>query len=374
MLKDTVHVCLVSAQAAPNLLPVVDPDLRPREVILVVSTRMNSRAKALESALRELGLKTSRVELSDEHDYTRIKGTLLQLASQRKQDPLVLNITGGTKLMAFAAQSVAEAFDWPSFYINVDTDEVMELGRGGFRKVLNAPLKLTDYLRAHGYRRELKLSRDVRKPQWIALEQKLIQQMATMEKAIGQLNWLVQEAERQGTLQVSLQRPAPGFHGLLRQLKAAGVLTFNDSELRFHDAEARAFAGGAWLEDHVFRVVEEGASAIGIRDKSANLTLLDESGVKNELDIAFVARNRLFVIECKTARMDGPRAAKANDTLYKLAEICQRVGGLGTRAMLASYRPLKEAEIRLAQALRVEVVAGSALANLRNRLTSWVNP
>jgi hypothetical protein len=99
-----------------------------------------------------------------------------------------------------------------------------------------------------------------------------------------------------------------------------------------------------------------------------------KDGVRNELDVAFIARNRLFVIECKTARMvdGGGGGAKANDTLFKLSEICRRVGGLGTRAMLASYRRLGKAEQRLADALGVRVVAGGELARLNERLREWV--
>ena len=98
----------------------------------------------------------------------------------------------------------------------------------------------------------------------------------------------------------------------------------------------------------------------------------DPGGVKNELDVAFLARNRLFVIECKTARMDQPEAPKANDTLFKLAEICRRVGGLGTRGMLVSYRGLREEEKRLAAALRIELATGGELARLKEKIRGWV--
>jgi hypothetical protein len=70
--------------------------------------------------------------------------------------------------------------------------------------------------------------------------------------------------------------------------------------------------------------------------------------------------------------MDNARAGKANDTLFKLSEICRRVGGLGTRGMLASYRPLGDSEKKLAKALGIEVVAGCELNRLDERLKRWV--
>jgi hypothetical protein len=94
-----------------------------------------------------------------------------------------------------------------------------------------------------------------------------------------------------------------------------------------------------------------------------------------------MARNRLFVIECKTARIDKPQGnadrpapPKANDTLFKLAENCRRIGGQATRGMLVSYRKLGEAELRLAKALNIEVVAGADIASLPQKLKKWVTP
>ena len=140
----------------------------------------------------------------------------------------------------------------------------------------------------------------------------------------------------------------------------------------FADDNRRAFAKGGWLEHYVFRVVTGLTGEIGIRDKAANLELTDMGGVKNELDVAFMTRNRLFVIECKTARMDQEKYPKANDTLFKLAEVCRRVGGLGTRGLLASYRPLRDAEKRLAGALGIELVCGADLARLDEKIKTWV--
>lgn len=105
-----------------------------------------------------------------------------------------------------------------------------------------------------------------------------------------------------------------------------------------------------------------------------NLKVCDAQGVENEMDVAFMAHNRLFVIEAKTQRMDQDDVSKvkANSALFKLAEVCRRVGGIGTRGMLASYRALGESERRLAKALNIEVVAGGDLVRLDERVKQWV--
>ena len=370
-----VHVLLVSAQAAPNLLPTLDPELRPREAVLVVSGKMKARADDLERVLREAGVGTSRVAVDNEHDLQSLEKAFLEIAESRAAQRIALNVTGGTKLMALAAQQIAGAADWDVFYVDVDTDEAIPLDKTKPHRQLKPALGLSHYLQAYGYRKEGNPVQQPIEPRVNDLLSTLVLQVGSLEKPLGQLNWLADRAESRGRLESRMspeQLDSLSLGALIRNFEDAGLVMLEGDTLRFTSEAARAFVKGGWLERHVFRRVAALAGELGIRDKASNLVLVDAGGVKNELDVIFIARNRLFVIECKTARMDGDRAGKANDALFKLSEVCRRVGGLGTRAMLASYRRLSEAERRLAHALGIELACGSELAQLDDRLRKWI--
>lgn len=376
MVNAATQVLLVSAQAAPNLLAALDPVLKPAEAVLMVSGKMRARADALEAVLREAGVKTERVNLMDEHDFSGLEKALLEVAATRQGQSIALNVTGGTKLMALAAQSVAQAADWSVFYVDIDTDEVIWLGKEPRRQRLSEQLRLRHYLRGYGFRLDGDAQRVTSLVRHAGLVQTLVTQVGSLEAPLGQINWLGQESEDKKTLQVRLtaqQADSRGLDTLLRHFAEAGILAMESDRLTFATEADRAFAKGGWLEHYVFERVNAISGAVSIRDKAANLVVIDGEGVKNELDVAFMARNRLFVIECKTARMDKPEAPKANDTLFKLSEICRRVGGLGTSGMLASYRPLRDEEKRLARALGVELVCGAELARFDERLQRWVS-
>ncbi|MEN9481187.1 MAG: hypothetical protein RLZZ298_2582 [Pseudomonadota bacterium] len=375
MTSPHIHVLLVSAQAAPNLLPALDPALKPKEAILLVTKKMATRATALENVLREASVKVTRVALDDEHDFSALEKILLDLAANRDGEDIALNVTGGTKLMALAAQSVAQAAAWRVFYVDVDTDEVIWLGKETHRKKLAAQLRLPHYLRGYGFRLEEGIERPAADHRHNELLQTLVSQVGSLEAALGQLNYLVQLAEDNKRLNIDLnaeQQDSRSLEALLRNFETAGVLSVKGHKIQFASEQDRSFTKGGWLEHHTYRTISALHGELGIRDKAANLVVVDESGVKNELDIAFLAKNRLFIVECKTARMDSARAGKANDTLFKLSEICRRVGGLGTRGMLASYRQLGDAEKKLAKALNIEVVTGIELNRLDEKLKRWV--
>lgn len=370
-----IQLMLVSEQAAPNLLPALDPAMKPREAVLLVSQKMVHRAQALQAVLQESGIKTQTVPLPDEHNMAALESTLMEVATQRDGQSLALNVTGGNKLMALAAQAVAQAAGWPVFYVDVDTDQIIWLDHTHPAQALTQQLRLRHYLRGYGFTLVEGIERPQPNAAWQTLLQDLLTNVGSLEEAIGQLNHLSQEAQR--SLRVTLsprQRDHHGLDALLRKFEHAQVLKRQGDQISFATEAARSFANGGWIEHHVYQSVCQVTADLVIRDKAANLQVLGQSGQPNEIDVAFMARNRLFMIECKTARMNHADDLKANDTLYKLKENCSRIGGLGTRGMLATYRPLRDSEQRLAKALNIEVVAGRDLTRLGERLKQWVKP
>lgn len=380
-----IHICLVSQQAAANLLPALDPALKPGKIILVVSRKMQPQAAHLSAVLKECAIQAQLLQLSNEHDFHQTENELLELAAQLEGNAVTLNITGGTKLMSVAAQSVAQASGWRMFYVDADTDRVIWLGKDQTpTQPLQEQLKLRHYLRSYGFEIATKPSRTQASSAQQQLTQSLVQQIGSLESSVSVLNALAQEAEARRSSSVVMadwQRDSRSLEVLLRYFEDAQTLTVKGDRIHFVDEAARSFVKGGWLELHAIQAVHQVTGAMEIRDKAMGLEVVDSTTqTRNELDIAFMARNRLFVIECKTARIDKPQGAdraappKANDTLFKLAENCRRIGGLGTRGMLVSYRKLHEPELKLAKALGVEVVAGVDIARLPERLKHWIQP
>lgn len=380
------QICLVSQQAAANLLPALDPALKPEKIVLVVTAKMQRQAAHLTAVLTGNAIKVDTLQLSNEQDVHQIENELLELAARLENDTVALNITGGTKLMSVAAQSVAQLSGWNMFYIDADTDRAIWLGQDKTPPhPLQEQLKLRNYLRSYGFELPHKPDRSNASAAQEQLTQTLVQQVGSLENSISVLNALAQDAESRRALSVPMndwQRDSRSLDVLLRYFEDAHVLTVADGRIQFASEAARDFVKGGWLELHAIQAVHQVTGPLGIRDKALGLEVIEAATqTRNELDIAFMARNRLFVIECKTARIDRPqgqgdRAAppKANDTLFKLAENCRRIGGLGTRGMLVSYRKLYEPELKLARALGIEVVAGADIARLPEKLKHWVQP
>lgn len=390
----TIQVCLVSEQPMPNLLPVLDKAHRPDKVILLVSDRMQEQATNLEQVFGRLQIKCERVFVSA-YDANAIQETLLELLADNETNDISLNVTGGTKIMAIVAQDVFRGFGKPVFYINAVNDQILKMPdntSGGaaanqFAETkLNVTLKLDILLAAHGWQ---VISQETPKPlEGNSLEyvKSIIENIQKPEYsgAVAMMNGLAAHSEQTRTLRFELTERENGhgsFRDLLQNAIDAGLIKEDNAYgniLYFSSPESRAFLMGVWLEHYTFDQVRRLRQKIGLQDEALNLKIEKINKLaSNEMDVVFVAKNQLYVIECKTAIMkqesqtgDG---TKGTDAIYKLEALAKSQGGLRTNKMLISFRELNNADIRRAKSNNIQIVGPETMRRLGEVIGEWVN-
>jgi len=378
------HVCLVSAQATPNLTPALDPDTRPKRAILVVSPDMERRAGWLEGVLRGRGVKVDRWEVEDPWNVEHLQMQMLELL-ERERDAvesrsLALNATGGTKPMSIAAYEMFRSYDLPIFYVHPEKDRLIWLYPGD-RPVIDLANRagLEPFLLAHGARIKQSRTDRMREP-LRELTDWLVSATGSSGPALGELNWLAMKAEKKlltpemDSKQLGNER----LQVLIDRFAAARLLRTEGKRLRFPDEEARFYVNGGWLEEHVHDLLRDlRADVRSIQDVARSVDIVRETErgdeVPNEIDVACLAENRLYLVECKTRswRGEGPAGAGA-DVLYRLDTLGDLLGGLQARAMLVSYRTVKPHDLRRAADLGIRVCDGNRLSELASDLRNWL--
>lgn len=81
----------------------------------------------------------------------KIKCLIWKLFENYTSQNILMNITGGTKLMAISAYSVFSANDSVCAYFVERSNELVYLDQAGQKFVLEPKLKIKDILLAHGY-------------------------------------------------------------------------------------------------------------------------------------------------------------------------------------------------------------------------------
>jgi hypothetical protein len=379
------HVCLISAQATPNLLPVLDERWRPARVVLAASPQMQAEAHALRSVIqgKGIGVKVDLLALPDAYDYASLTDSFLSFLARQEGQRVALNVTGGTKLMAVAAQEVFRANDQPVLYVNVETDEVIVLGQSARSQPLQAKLRVRDLLESHRFGVEQQ-QHPVVTAELRDLTARVIDHVGAAGRALGQLNLLAVQARGEPQLRANLneaQRDSRSLAALLDLFASAGKLALKGESVRFINEEARAFINGGWLELNVYNTLRDlQGQHDRITDVAMNLKVQHPDGrTRNEVDVAFLYKNTLHLIECKTANLASEGAGgddKATEAIYKM-EALLKLGGLRTKGMIVDYRgALSDHAPNLdrARSAGIQVVSGTSLRDIKGCIRrAWLS-
>ena len=369
------QVALVSDQAAANLIPALDEELKPRKVLLVQSDLMRDRADALAAVLRKRGVPSERLAVADPYDLDLLTKEFLVWLEAHQDETITLNVTGGTKPMALASMAAFEMMGWAEqrLYLNHENGKLSFLGGQRAARPANTKLTIAEYLSAYG----VTLEPVACKPSLTLAQRqacdKMIDNVAIWGTAVGLVNDLAARAFASAKLEVEVDPSfaiPPLFEDLVDELDRAKVMRRTVGGYAFADDLARAFANGAWLEYYAYALAAE----IGADEIVANAEIRHPSGSKNEVDLLLMFGNRLFVIECKTSNLARVRAdgdVGAAGAMYKVNSILP-IGGLNTRGMLISYRELSPADRTRAKDLGLTVVKGDQLKTLRAQIEGWI--
>jgi hypothetical protein len=379
-----VHVAIVSEQLLLTvILCLMD---RPGRVVLVASCAMAERARRLQVLLQTEGLAAEIREQAPDTGLGAIRAyaTALahNLAAEQSGAELVLNATGGTKLMTLA---FVEAFrDYAARIIYTDTAhariEVL-YERGNLHPQSDPMPDVLDvprYLVVQGFRYQQDAVQDAtrlaRMERRREVARYLAREAAGLSGLIGLINGLAQAAldgrgnELANPVQHLKEEPHGEWRKAFERFAGAGLLQpAGRLAVRFADAEAARFLGGGWLEEYAYAVAREA----GLYDVRLGVTGVWDGAVwaRNEFDVLACHRNRLLFIECKTLRLK--EGQNDNELAYKVKSLGEDVRGLfGATWVLAAQEPTPVLRDRAKQAGFL-VIGPKFLGSLPRWLGLW---
>lgn len=370
-----MHVCLVSGQPVPNVLPVLLE--RPEKVALLVTPEMQEQAERLKNIFRARAIQISVYEIPA-YDFAGALAACDAVVQQSQADELTLNVTGGTKITALAAYQQFYFGGKRVIYMDTEHEQLLELGDQPTampvrQNLLDVKLCLACYgkrFNEAGTRSKIDTARRRK-----AATEKLCRLFLNNPDMLRACNRQLNEYDKKEPpffLYVN-NLPGPGTE-LFDLLVQEGIAVPSGADtLCLQSEAARIYLNGGWLEEYVFNLIK-GLSINGL-DCLLNVNFewqiqraaSKKKKTENELDVVFSCNNRLHIISCKTSSLDILKNA-GKDALHELDSMKANVGGLFARPLLVSVHPLKDADFRRAQNLKIPVVSGNNILHLQERL------
>ena len=381
-LKDVTLVCLVSDQPMPNLLSILL--LKPRRVVLVATGEMIEQADRLKSvALHNLPRCCVQIApLASAYDSDIIAEAMMKVLIDAQAQPdageIILNATGGTKMMVLASASVFAADDKQILYVSEATDELIYLPRTNAseplsRRTVRIPIRLLDYLKVHGYTAERSRSADL--PLSEQFFEHLILGQQKFSAALAGVNALAQKAlenSKSGKAMTALIENAANsdLQQLLSIFQEEKLLGIKNNVVEFPSERARFAVNGGWFEDFAYKSINElrshGVSSVEKNLKIASGEKQIGQGADNEIDVCFMHRNSIYIVECKTCAMNETKVT--TPIINKLIAIKQKMGNKARLVLLSYQRVANKSARARAQENGICLIDGNSVCQLKKNL------
>ena len=389
-MSDNVHVCLISDHLLPNIIPVLMD--KPEKVYAITTEKMKQQGKLFKKFLKQRGIHVHICENFPE----ALLSEMVPLAREQAKvifgnhpaSKIVLNVTGGTKLMAMAFSIGFEGGEnrkIETIYTHTDHNVIEYLDNREEQRPIDSVLDVRGYLEARGFNVKSCASEN---PTWSnkvngreGLTRHLANTMPTVEEFVKRVNTAVQGVPGQrgalnkmGELVAPVQTVIADANGedLLDMFSDNGLIQrLSNDQVKFLSADAASYLSGGWIEEYVWHVLQP----LDLYDIKCDVKGRWAAGVQhapeNQFDCIAVHRNRMLFIECKTVSF-GRGGTKGQPIINTIDALGNRAKGLFSTTLLFSALPLDDATRDRAATYKIQVLEGSQITTLPEFVRKWM--
>jgi hypothetical protein len=283
--------------------------------------------------------------ICDPFDFYSIKKRIQSIIEKLDaQDDVLINLTGGTKIMLLAAQSIISEFNLKGFYVNQDYSfiEVPSYDK----KQITSELSIKDFFGLSGHKIfSAKMLSDFTENDLRV--SKLIASFAASNKIYSEVTAFLRKKYR--VLPEKGTETTTGNAVINWDVNIVEIHSNNKSIACFNGNNVRdLFFNATWWELIV-------ASEVGNWAKAKEIILhcelpfkTDNKTLKNEIDILINTGNKLIFVECKSGNIK-------QEDINKMKVIKQTYGGLISKSLLVSRYIPSQSIMEKCKELDIEV-------------------
>lgn len=358
------HICLIGEDPTANLTPIIDKDIPSDRVIVAHEAHQVEQFEQLKKVIQTRGYKVEAWLLPITLNTAEIKLNFMELFDRESthQSETWLNASNGSRYQVLSAFEVARGYNASIYIVEPKYDALCWLyPENKPISPIADKIKLHEFLSVNGC-----IVTDVNKNSIVersykSISENWLKQANKLNTGLAKLNYLAQAADdNEALISPTLDKAMlndESLQWLLNDLEALELISIKENKVHFKSEQTRFFANGGWLEDITYTLanslkrdipeIQDIGHSVEVKRTVGNKT------IRNELDVAILVDNKLYVIECKTKRY---QHSDGTNVLYKLDSIAERLGGLKCNSALITYFPLNNAEKARARELGITIV------------------
>ncbi|HPE60423.1 MAG TPA: DUF1887 family CARF protein [Thiolinea sp.] len=369
-----VQLCLLSGPQAASLLPILDVRTRPEQVLVLAAAGAETVLQAFGQLVQtETGLRVQSRLLGGPVDAAGIEAALETLLTGYAVADVVLNVSGGTRLMGLVAQRLGQRRGIPVWFVDARDGclQVLNDNSSPFQGRALMPLTVAQALALQGWQCQVQPA-FMSAPVWQVLVREWVANLRHYSSGLAILDWLALSVGS-GLTSRELQPwqfEVQAFRDVIQRLRQLNMVQLEGRRMVFADEHSLHFARGGWLQGYVLSCLD--ALGIGPEQRGVQVQACDGRGLQHELDVVFVAANQLHVIGCRSATVRKGSPAKGMEVVFSSNVLQDCLPLTAGKALLLAYSPLKNLEVSRLRVAGVSVLQEKQLQNLATWLREWL--
>jgi hypothetical protein len=366
-MNKTVLISLISEQTIPNVLFIKQFDIVDKYIFITTERMENeengNRRNWILKACNIDDNKQQKIEVNAE-DKINVEEKLSKF-NFSEFERIIVNITGGTKMMSIAAyeffnKNYPDAELW---YKPIDKkDEYHICNKPNKTLKINYNLTVKEYLEACGiFEDRYSFKKPVFDESYCIGFFQLYINNDNIRKLVEKIRILFRannapyskQMKKKDKIDLTLSDDLSEILIELNKIK------FPLQEDKILTKTKMEFLTGGWFEEYVYYKIKKKNN---LSENSINLGVFlnpkpkDKERLKyfanNDLDVVYVKNNEFYVIECKT---DITEQGLFNETVYKMAAL-RKYFGLSVKSVLATLSDLNEEKIEKASVFQIQII------------------
>lgn len=346
-----------------SITPVLDSRLSVQKLTLLVPPRRNTQA--LQQILLERDIEACFITVNDLENPGMLKRAYEQALAQPapEQGVTALNLSGANPIAASLGTQIFRSRKLPVFSVTWATDSIVWLAvPDGVTPTtgmnVESHLCLEETLKIHGIsilNCWQKLSDE--NTEWDELCLSLLAEAQRDAHSFAQFTSLCRSVTNANLTTAAIPVQRKSLYRIAQQVIRTGFATLLSGDenaffrLKLKNAMTVTFLSGAWLEHLVMKAAKQLHEEGLIQDAACGITLDIGGNVTNELDGIFLAKGRIYAIECKAKKPKGKSGMLGigPDTIYKIDSICAIRDFEATPILVTLARPGEAEAMRMSQ-------------------------
>lgn len=320
---------LIGGQTIPNLI--AQKYIKPQKIILLFSKGSEKQKNNYINAFNYIEFES--IEINP-FDYNDVVSNVKNIVKNNTDSELILNFTGGTKIMSLASFQVFKEKKLPSIYVDSENDKIYVYKDGlDYVEDMNINITAEEYLKLNGHVYHFNIQNEPdysRKKYYEYLEENYTDKISRFLTAINEKF----EENKKKFYKNNTRIEEESYKYLWDDNLQTSIITLNNHRFEIKGKDSIKYITGLWFEDLVYYKKFSGTNYyneiirnVHIQDKRSKQDMI-------ELDVIGLFRNNLHLFEFKSGK---PRREAINN----LRTIKEQLGTY-TKLFLISYFDLPE--------------------------------